>query len=211
MKNKKIKKIPKIFLVFAVLLITFSVSATAFGIGSTSAFNLEPGESQDTTFSLMNKGSTDKDMTIKATITDGQEYISLPEGDIFDVPAGTVKSVKATISVPEDARIGDKYSVTITFSPTSGGSGSEGGTVDIAFGYERTFDINVISRTGEKPFPTTTITLILLALIILVIIIIRLVLKRKNNQTTQLKSQLTKTPPTTPSTKFQSTKKKSLK
>jgi len=92
---------------------------------------------------------------------------------------GSVASVPMTATVPVGSSVGDSFSVTVLFAPVSGASGTEGGTVDIAFGYRKTIDINVIEKPvveGETPLEETAeansnIWLWVIGIIIILIII----------------------------------------
>lgn len=184
-KNKECKKrfgYWKLPLAFSIFIVTFSFFVAAFSVGSFSAINVAPGETVETTFSLMNTGEDAEDVVIEIVVDEGAQYFSFPEGTRYNVPAGTTVSARVSVSIPSDASVGDSYPAKITFNAIEGGV-NEGDTVDIVFGYSKSFNINVITKPVEVEEPTPPAVggnfwLWLIAIIIL-IIIIWLVMKRK--------------------------------
>jgi uncharacterized membrane protein len=164
----------KVCFVLGVAVLMSGFFVAAFSVGSSSAVNVEPGGSVDTSFSLMNLGENAEDVVIEITVERGEEYLSFPDGTIFDVPAGQSVSVRAIVSVPSDSGDGDSYPVKLVFNAIEGGV-NEGGTVDIVFGYSKSFNINVAesleAREGAGNFWLWVIG------IIVVIVIIWLVMK----------------------------------
>jgi len=130
-----------------ILVVGIIAGADAFAIGSSSAFNLEPGESVEDFVRIMNRGKSSNDIVVDVSVDDGEEFVTLIDGRRFDVPAGQVASVKVRVSVPEGTEAGS-YPVVLSFNPVSGGV-SEGGTVDIAYGYSKKFEINVNGKVGD--------------------------------------------------------------
>jgi hypothetical protein len=146
-----IMKVKFFGIALGILVVVLSLNVSAFAIGSAGSFEVKPGESVEEYVHIMNRGAAASDVIVKVVVKEGEEYMELIEGDEFDVLAGGVASAKIKISVPEGATVGDKYSATLSFSPVSGGI-SRGGMVDIAFGYEKTFGINVVGEDGQVVF-----------------------------------------------------------
>jgi hypothetical protein len=194
MKNCKKSRVLMTFLVAGVFAVWFSILVGAISIGSPGAVNLEPGSSSETSFSILNKGESAEDVVVEVVVEEGSEYITFLDGTTFDVPAGQVASVPTRISVPASANVGDQYKVTIVFVPLEGGEGSEGGTVDLTFGFKSSFNVNVVEKiteegvVGEESVEEgegvgTGILWWILGLVVLILIIWWLVAKSKSKQT----------------------------
>jgi len=191
----------RVCLALGLLVMVSSFFVSGFSIGSFSAVNLEPGESSEEIFSLMNLGDSAEDVVVEVVVEEGGDYISLPEGTSYDVPAGEIVPVRVSVSVPDGSSVGDTFSSRIVFSTVSGGV-SEGGTVDIGFGYSKTFNINVIERViieepetggtvgGEEPGAAgggnTLWWIVGAAVVIIIIIIIWIVMKKKKDAVPEL-------------------------
>jgi len=149
--ENKIVKIGMCFLIFGVLAIMSGVLVSAaFGIGFPNGVSLYPGEILDTGFSIQNVIDPTEDIVIEVSVVEGSDYVTLSEGTQFSVPAGEVIPVPIRISVSDSANIGDLHNIVVSFSTVSGGI-EGGGTVDIAFGITKSFDIEVVKRSETTP------------------------------------------------------------
>jgi len=191
-------------LIAGILILFLTSFVTAFGVGTgySIKYPLEmyPGQKISLSVTLDNN-DIEGGASFKGEIIEGSEIATLDKG-IHKIPQGEKEKAEMKIKIPENAIIGQQFLIKYRFEQVS-----EEGESGVSFsqGISSGFNVKVIERPPEakQGISTTTITLILLALIILVAIIIWIVLKRKNNQTSQLKSQLTKSPPTkTPPKKF---------
>jgi hypothetical protein len=189
-----VNKFGNVFAGFLFLVVVFSASAFAFSVGFESTeLNLLPGESYESAFSVQNYGEPSSDVMIEAIIEEGAEYIAFSEGgSTIYVPAKSSVAAFVTISVPEDASVGDSFPLSILFRQISGGvpdNGGEGTTVNFQISRLRTINLNVVSeRLEETPTPTeqtqsssSGVIWWVIGIIILVIIIWFVIKSRKSN------------------------------
>ncbi len=146
----------KLGMIFSFLIVFSSFSVLALSIGNPSAVNGEPGVGVSSGVTLMNLGQGAKDVTVEIVVEEGGEYISFPDGLIYDVSAGTMLPVKINANIPSNAKIGDSFPVTIVFRPINGGGVTGEGTVSLAFGYRVSFNVNVIGAEGESELTKPT-------------------------------------------------------
>ena len=188
MKMKNTNKIIGVLIVAAVLLIN---SVFAFGVGSAyhSDYPLElpSGGTQEITFNIQNiVGSENIEAT--ASIEKGSEIMEIiDKKEIYPIPVGSELDIKARVTIPEDAKAGDVYPVTITFTnmPTAGSGAFFGASVS------RSFNVVVILSAEEKAQiekQRQILTYLVIGIIILIILVIAVVLlKRRKTNTIQKK------------------------
>ncbi len=166
------------------LTILLAVNANAFGV-STFYYEgrpliLNPGEVKDIQVQLQNE-ATSGPISLKATIDSEKNIAQLTGKTIYNLgPGDKGVSVPITISIPENAQIGDKYQVSVSFVTATG---SEGGMVELGTQITKGFDVVVGKVVEEEKVVKDTISpqtlmgiLVLLSLAVLVLFILR---KRK--------------------------------
>ncbi|MBS3088252.1 hypothetical protein J4402_00575 [Candidatus Pacearchaeota archaeon] len=200
MKFKTIKINNLQFLLSGIVFIFLSAAVSAFAVGFQSDnLQLLPGEVYDSAFSLQNYGSGCTDITVEATLEEGGEYVTFPEGNRFDVSANSNAAVPIQIKIPTNAKVGDSYPVKILFKVVSGNVGgneveSGGTSVAFAFSYRREINLNVVKAQPEetektKPGISAIAVILSLAIIAVIIIILWLVIKSKKQQPAQNKKR----------------------
>ena len=143
---------------FLATLILLSSSILAFAVSSQyyegNPLYLQPGEIREVKIMLQNHAGTE-DVNVKAEIIEGQNIIQLNEpNDIFLVPKGEKIDVYFKINIPQDAKKGDIFPVTIMFASTTtstgsiGLSGSIGKGFNVVIGNPRDFDENGNLKTN---------------------------------------------------------------
>lgn len=171
-----------ILLFLFTILLTMNVNA--FGV-STFYYEgrpliLNPGEVRDIEVQLQNE-ATSGPISLKAKIDSEKNIAQLTGKTIFNLDSGDKGvSVPITISVPEDAQIGDKYQVSVSFLTAAG---NEGGMVDLGTQITKGFEVVVGKVIEQEKIEKNTISpqnlmgiLVLLSLAVLVLFILR---KRK--------------------------------
>ncbi len=176
MINKKYLKF-EFSLILSIMLLSAYISA--FGIGSAyyedSPLRISPGETKEIIFNLQNMPGPE-DITVKPIISQGSEIIKISSEDIF-VPVGGSIDIKANVSIPNNAKIGDIYPVTISFTTVTK---SESGTFGFGSSIGRNFNVIVEEETAIAESKKTWAYLT--AGIILISIIISLIIKKRKNK-----------------------------
>lgn len=195
MEDKKIFGGLKFLLAGSLLIVMLSVFVNALGIGSDgSKLQLYPGETRDTSFLLQNYGAESSNIVVEATIEEGSEYISFPDGNSFSVSANGNFAVPIRYSIPQNARIGDIYPVKVLFRVISSGdagneAGSGGTSIEFAINPRVVIEIEVAPeriKEGQTPIAEektsagSTIWIWILAVLV-VIIIAWMIWKKKNS------------------------------
>lgn len=111
-------------LVVSVLLISITAAAgVVTPYWDDNPLKLAPGESDTVTLYLQNMVG-DEDMVLRAELTSGSEVATLTNGPEYTVPLGTEDiPVNLKIEVPENADLGTKYDVALSFQQISDESG----------------------------------------------------------------------------------------
>lgn len=184
-KKIKIKKM-KIIGLFIVTALIISMSgvlvSAAFGIGFSKSINLYPGQSLDKFFSIQNTMEPVEDLVVKVSIVEGAKYVSLPEGDEFNVLAGKTVPVKARISIPETARVGSIYNAEVLFKTLSASREGDEGMVSFTTGHSKSFKIEVIPKPGEERPEGISTTWIILGIVLVIVIIVIIWFVNKNKK-----------------------------
>ncbi|MBX4212385.1 hypothetical protein KW787_02960 [Candidatus Pacearchaeota archaeon] len=147
---------------------------------------VSPGETKDISFTLQNMVGSD-DVSFKAEIINGSSIARIIDtNQVYAVPIGTKDTkVNIRISIPQSAKIGDRYNVGASFSTLTG---QESGQFKIGSAFEEYFDVIVVEKAPEaKALAASTIisstTLyIILGCLVLIIIIIAVVVKKKSRK-----------------------------
>ena len=185
--------------VFVILLCGY---ASAFAISSfywrENPLNLTIGETKDIQFTLQNNIGGE-DLNIRARIIKGSEIakISDASNEYLLSFGGVQPVVHVEVSIPNDAKIGDVYTLEIIFDTVK--KGTSGG---LGFGasISRGFKVNVVEKPKppeevvlpEKKPLLQTIYLVIILVVILAIIIVTIALfnllkKKKQNNLTRKK------------------------
>lgn len=137
--------------IFLVLLLFICTFVSAFGVGSAyhkdNPLKLSAGESVEVNFNLQNMAEPE-DINFQVSIIKGSELIGIinPQESYF-LPVGGSVDVKAKVTLPIDAKVGDVYPVEITFTTITEG---ESGTFGFGSSVGRSFDVIVVPKVVEK-------------------------------------------------------------
>jgi uncharacterized membrane protein len=184
----------KVLMVGMLMIVVLStVGSALFGVShSGSEMSLYPGEISDSVIILDNFGDDALDIVVEVTVEEGGEYLSLLEGNIFEVSARSSANVPVRFSVPSSARIGDNFDVKVLFSVVGGTSEGEeegeGTTIAFSVSPRILFDIEVREKPIEVVEPTTITgfgTATWIMIIVLAVVIIMLIvwmMKRKGSE-----------------------------
>lgn len=162
----------KSFLLIGIMTLMLCSFVSAFAVSSPGNIGLYPGESSEEMFSIQNIAEPASDMIVEILMVEGGEYISFLEGTTYDVDAGNVVPVKARISVPEDAKIGDVYKIKVTFKPTSIESTDGEGMVQFVSNYVLSLNVEIVPKPGEEAPEGISTTWIVLGIILIIIVIV---------------------------------------
>ena len=177
MKNK----IQQTIIISTIFVIIFSnIASAGFAVGFPYKISLHRGESYEGSFSLQNVIPPTEETTVKIKVTEGEEYITFPEGTTFQLAANEIKNVPVKISLPQDADGGKIYKAKIIFEPVSGGV-QNGGIVSLRFSVGKNFDIEVIGNTKAERLAKIASVILFIVVIILIIVLIK-VLKNKKRK-----------------------------
>lgn len=151
-------------LVFAILV----SYANAFGVSSPyweeRPLTMYIGETKTVDLNLQNVVG-DEAVTVNIELKDGEEVATLSE-DTYTVAAGTSDTmVPLVITIPEDAVIGDTYTVSVDFKSVAEG---EEGAIALGTGSTTTFDV-IVSEKAKSGFGFNMYHGIILIAIILII------------------------------------------
>ncbi|MBI2451566.1 hypothetical protein HYV50_00640 [Candidatus Pacearchaeota archaeon] len=189
-------------LLFVIIFVSYVESAgvaTSYWEGY--ELKMAPGETREVSMRLQNMVGSE-DLTFRAELKEGGEIAVLTDENLdYLVPLGRNDvRVNLRITIPQDAKFGDKYNVRVLFREIKSG---EGKTVEFATAVEGSFPVLIVGE-GEQSLqesPTTgQITAesgakgkiaIILLIIAGVIVIIYLIIK-KRKKTEDKKSSKTK-------------------
>lgn len=165
---------------------------------SENPLKMYPGQTKDVAFTLVNKADGEVEKAFVVLKQDAG-IVKLKSGDEYTVNPGSKDAkIILTISVPEDASLGQTYD--IKFSAKSAPL-EEGGMAQLTVGYNVDFPIEVVEKSEvpiekvseevpapEKEWNMGLIISIILAILV-IIIIIWFVMKKKNpvSTTTNIK------------------------
>ncbi len=169
-------------IIFAMMVLLGVQLISAAGV-ATSYWNdnplkLAPGESA--IVSLRLQSSESETVVFRATLNN--EIAKLVEGPNYEVPVGATDiPVSINISIPQNAKVGTKYNIQISFQQIS--SGGEG-MLQVAQGITSKLPVEVISEadkvsTGQPAFLQANLAWIVLVGVCLIIGVIALLRKKK--------------------------------
>src|SRR3989344_4267048 len=165
--------INKLFSIF--MLAVFLVSSV-LAAGATTPYwkgTLSPGEKKVIYFGLQN-GIGDSNITIRASISKGNEVASLVDSDTdYLVPLGKDEiKVPVKIQISKEARIGEKYQITVSFKTVESG---EGQPLALGQAFDSSTEVTVVEKTpsGKSNWLIWIISLAILILLVIVIIYLK--------------------------------------
>ncbi|MFA4952885.1 MAG: hypothetical protein WC584_01540 [Candidatus Pacearchaeota archaeon] len=192
MDNKntmRINKKPKIGIAILIGIVLFINSVFAFAVSSAywqdNPLKIMPGETKEIKIVLQNMAGTEN-ITLKGKISEGDDIAKIIDSnDIYEIPLGTKKEINIKVTIPEDYKVGENYTIKASFTTVTMGGGSFGFGSSI----DKTIPILIVNSKGEfkkeifgmAPAVFYSI-IIILALLIVLIIIFLIIRRRKNNQ-----------------------------
>ena len=176
MKNKlKFNLGISIFLLITLSLFVSAIGATA-PFWDTKPLGMKAGEMMEFPITLQNNVGN-SDVILKADIVDGAEIVTLTdEITEYDLPLGSKNiPVNIKIQIPENAPVGQEYTIGILFSQVIDKDLAEGQMVKITGGVKSVIPVIIESPTGAAVKEVGKISpvgmLIILALIITAVLI----------------------------------------
>lgn len=144
--------------IFILIIALLSINVIAFGVSTSywpgKPLILEPGEEIDVYFTLQNGAGATEDVMANVDLTNGKDITQiLEESNSYLVKAGGETRVNLRVKIPENAKVGDTY--TIGISTTSSPTGARG-PVLIGSGAEATFPVLVEKHEPIKTSSETT-------------------------------------------------------
>ena len=169
--------------VFLVLTLTFSMSLiSSIGIANSywdeRPLRLAPGESM--TISLRMQSDSGAPITIKAALDN--PIATLVEGPEYIVQPGASVPANISIEIPEDADVGTKYTVYVSFEEVSSG---EGGMLRLAQGITGKVPVEVVGEQestlyGQTPKGNNLVWIVLgFIVLVAVLLIVRMNRRRQ--------------------------------
>ncbi|MFA5952962.1 MAG: hypothetical protein WC812_00015 [Candidatus Pacearchaeota archaeon] len=178
--KKEMIKLAGVFGIFVFLISAVSAFAVSSKYWEENPLTISPGETIETYLVLQNLAG-ESDLTVEATITEGNEFASLiGDSNIFIVPLGQKIEVPFSVSIPEDAVIGDSKNIIFSFRTLSN---PESGEFGFGSGVEREIPLLIITeQKSTSPFSWWVYLVIVLAGILLIFGIIELFKKEKKKK-----------------------------
>ena len=176
-----------IALIFIAVFLTSFCLVSAFGIASSysgdAPVKIYPGETKEVSFNLQN---TDKEngLVLAARLSVSSGIIATLDKESYDVGyKDTSVYALMTVKVPADAKVGDKYTISVTFTQKNV---EGGGMISLGTQVTRIIGVEVVPVPPE-PVPETPAPSVpwgwiisIIAVIIIIALIIYLVLKKRN-------------------------------
>ncbi len=136
------------------IIILLSINVYAFGVSTSywpeNPLVLEPGESRDVYFTLQNGAGATEDVIAKVELINGKDITQLlDKDDSYLVPAGGSVRVNLRVTIPDNAKVGDTYTVGISATSTPS---KVRGPVLFGSGVDATFPILI---QKHEPVPIT--------------------------------------------------------
>lgn len=190
-KQSKIEMKKYKFLVSTVLISIFLISLiSAIGVGSSYSrdypLKIYPGETKEASLSLQNSNVEDG-VTLSAVLSDPSGIASLDK-EVYTV--GYLEqgvSAKVTVKIPRNANIGDRHTITVSFTQTN--FDESGSMISLGTKLTKSFDVLVVERPPEEvveaPAPQGPMWAWAIAIIIIIAIVavvIYLLIKRKKRK-----------------------------
>jgi len=155
-------------------------AAAAFGVSTPywkeNPLIMQPGETKEVSLNLQNMVGNE-DLNVRVDLLAGQEIAKITDVSmIYPVRMGTADTyVHMTISVPKNATIGTKYTLTTSFATVASGQSSG---VKIGTGMEKSFDV-IVGEIKENPSPVSNTAIAAIVAIIIIMAIILLAKKKR--------------------------------
>lgn len=168
---------------------------SAFGVSYIwgSPLQMKVGETRDIYITLQNRAGELGDVKARVELLEGQEITQLTDGsDIYLVPYNGATRVNFTVSVPEDAKVGDGYWIKLLVTTIAD---EESGGMGFATGSGQKIYVEVVPEVVEVPETTEQreelpqegpefpgILMFLGVALIIVVIVIIILIKRKSKK-----------------------------
>jgi len=186
MKNNK-NTCSKIYISLAMLIILGISFVSAFSVSSPYMENKElnifpDSKITDLEFVLQNGGGATENVSVRVTIIEGSEIISITdEENIYLVSPGDKVPVNLRITLPEGVRVGNSYNIKLEFSTVSSGQSGEFG---FGTGQEQIFKVVIIKEAASESNFNSIYFFLIIGILLILLIIILLLIKRKNKKQT---------------------------
>ncbi len=158
---------------------------SAFAVSSTywkeNPLPISPGETKEIFVTLQNLGG-DSNMTVKGISSDSDAEIIIEfigSSDIYEIPIGTKTQVDFSVTVPEDAVIGETYFAIVSFNTITD---SESGGFGFGSSIERKIPLLITAEVKESAKISFSYWWIYLIVVVVLIIVVVLLIKKKRNK-----------------------------
>ena len=166
--------------IFVALLLLMSGSVFAFAVSSTYyreyPLYVQPGETKEIQMTLQNLASSDN-VEVLGQISSGSEVIRFADrSDKYLIPGEGKTVVNMVVSVPQEAKPNDSYTVTVIFTTLAT---SESGQFGLASSIGKRFDVVVSELELEEKAPIRgEIIFLIVALAVIALVVVVLVAKK---------------------------------
>lgn len=187
-ENKEIKN-RMLFLILNVFVVIAFVSSAsaALGVAYANPIYMYPGESKDTFFILQNADSAgDREDLIVDVLPSDSPIATFTDRNLrYNLPYGAETRVNIRLDVPENARIGARYTISALFKPSvavvSGGA-------QIVGNIRSSFDVVVVEKPAQVAVTTPEeakagVNIWLWIIVIIIIVIFLWVLLKSKKKT----------------------------
>lgn len=174
----------KIF-ALAVMALFFISAVSAFGVSSPyweggsdedMPLMLEIDSSEVFTLNLQNAGGTPEDVVALVEVIEGDDFVSLPEGNDYTIAAGESVNVPVKVVTPTDAAVGDTFSVAIM---TKTAPADNAGGVTMGVGANTKFNVVITEKMPGEGISNQTLVWIVVIAAIIVALIVYFLKKKK--------------------------------
>lgn len=195
----------------SVLVLVLLVTTVSASVSFKKVIEVTPGQTLEQSLRLMNSKPGDPDMRYMGIITGGEGIVSFKGDSDFTVPNGGVADAVIQIKAPDDASIGQVYTINMLFE-TEGISSvddlGEGTSIGLNKNYAISFDVKVVEEVSTPDVVTSqvagglsTITIILIAVVVVLIVLVLFIVLRKKKQQTPINPPVSSTPAQKPTEK----------
>ena len=171
--------------IITILLVMQNVAAAGITSPYWNGFPLKllPGESKDIQFGLQNLVGEDN-ITFRANLITGNDVAQITDKNAtYLVPAVSKNNyLDLHITIPQSAKIGDKYRVGLSFTTITSGTG---GQLNFGTAYDTYFDVlvqNTSQNTQNSTANTSSNTLYISIGAVIVLLVILAVVRRKRKE-----------------------------
>ncbi len=168
------------------MLLILSISFTsAFGVTAPywddHPLEISAGQSTNVQLELQNMVG-DRNLTVQGSVVQGGNIVSITDKDAkYSVPFGSKVKVNTKVSIPNDAKVGEVYTVGLSFTTLADPSQGLG----LGSSIDKYYPIKVIEKAPVQQKSSVKVSsnmIYIVAGIIILLIIIFLLFKRKNKK-----------------------------